>query len=200
MKLVNKTRYDSAQLRAILVAVHTEEAKRRGRLKTWDCLTVTVGYSKRRRRGEELIHAGDTSGYAYYHGGKARVGLPPETCTTAALAAVWLHELQHLYGIRHSEMSPAVLWCREDNLEPWIASAWSAAETGILQERPEPVRVPLTTEEKAARLDLRREKKIATLAESITRWEQKKRRAERALAKLRKQHRYFEGKLAAKRV
>lgn len=190
MKLINKTRYDSKQLRAVLIAVHNEEAKRRGRLPQWNRVTVKV--SRRLTRS-------NTSGHTFLRGIRVHLTIPAGTCTTAALTAVWLHELQHLYGLDHGDLSPSVMWCREAGLEPWIAAAFSAAETGMLQEAPEPVPVPLTEDEKASRLDARRQEKLVRLEERMRSWESKKTRAERALAKLRKQYRYYEGAIAAKK-
>lgn len=189
MKLINKTKYDTAQLRAVLVAVHREEAKRRGRLRTWDRLVVSVS-----RRSKS-----HTSGHAFYHGRKSHLTLPAVTCTTAALTAIWLHELQHLYGIKHDDMSPAVRNLRETDLSPWIEVATAAAETDLLQEKPEAVVPPMSEIEKAARLEDRREKALASIEHRLILWDRKRARAERAIAKLKTQERYYRGALAASR-
>ncbi|UCC74352.1 MAG: hypothetical protein JSV86_07280, partial [Gemmatimonadota bacterium] len=93
MKLDNDTRYDSRVLRAIMHAVHAHEVGMgQGRLPTWPQLTVRVGY---RRRQDDATY----SGYAYYHGRFARLSVPRTgVLDVARFAAVFRHELWHLYG------------------------------------------------------------------------------------------------------
>ena len=191
MRLINKTSYDTAELRAILIAVHNEEAKHRGRLKTWNRLTVTI-----RRRS--TYGMGDNSGFAYFHGRQACLTLPMEVCNVASLAAVWLHELQHLYGIRHPDMAPAIRHClyADSVLSSWVKAALAAVDgRGAIQERQSEPQDPETAKaSRALKLEAVVMRRYTRVLAAEARWAAKLKRAQTALQEYRTKRRYYESR------
>lgn len=98
----NKTNYDTRTLKALLVAVHAAEGGKRGRLKTWKRLCVTIKHSR--------CHG--YTGFAWYSGLKATLCVPKDGILIRKFAELWRHELWHLYGIRHSDYPPSIRYCR----------------------------------------------------------------------------------------
>lgn len=96
MRLRNDTLYPSAALRRILAAVHARESTRRGwrRLPQWGAVDVRVAYARRN----------DLGGWAYVGGNAAHVFVPRGVLPVSRFAALWRHELWHLYGFRHGDM------------------------------------------------------------------------------------------------
>lgn len=164
MKLRNATHYDTRALRRVLVAVHNDVATgSRGRLRTWRGLVVDVVHG--RKHGY--------TGHAYRHGKLARLRLDKARCSVAHLAALWHHELLHLYGIRHADY-PCV-----GNGRYWLpAERYSDlhARLGLPEHlepcAPKPKPKP-TIEDQRARLEARRRA-----------WVTKQRRATTAIAKI----------------
>lgn len=177
MKLVNETRYPTREIRKIITAVHAEEAKIRGKLRTWDSLRVTVKYSRRRRYW----------GCASYSGYTMMLTLPGGGARVDELVALVQHELWHNYGIRHGDYPSTVRSC--DTRTPFVQRC--LARLGFERIEEKPVGGPrLTTDE-------RRAAKLASIEDRIKRWESKRKRAENALRKLRKQRTYYEKALAS---
>lgn len=158
MKVVNDTRFDTRELRRILCAVHRDESRKRGKMHRWRDLAVTVSYAKRGNRGY--------TGHAYFSGWRAHLSIPRGTANRAEVAALWHHELLHLYGLRHRDFSPAALRC---DTAPFVA-----AFPGDLVEAE---KAPKSKEDPRA-------KRIAALVERRRRWETKAKRAATALKKI----------------
>ncbi len=168
MKLVNETRYDTRVLRALLTQVHNREAKIRGRLRTWaHVLTIRIVYERR----------GFYTGRASYDGSRCLLRIPRGSFEAVSFAAIWRHELWHLYGIGHRDYTEAAMACATSWVEGWVEPATFSE---IVKTTVKPS------------LDERRAAKTISLAERLARWESKKRRAERAIAKIQKSLRYYE--------
>ena len=183
MKIDNRTAYDTRALRSILCAVHALDATSRGgaknassngRLATWDRLVVVVRHG---RRGDRPF-----TGHAFYHGRRATLSIPRESCDVRALVALWQHELWHLYSIRHADMPPSVLWCRADSpfVERVVASLAPSLGGGLDPVALIEVPVEPVVEDKP---DVRVER-VARLVERRIAWATKARRASTALGKI----------------
>ncbi len=160
MKLDNQTDYPTRVLRSIMCAVHSAEP--RGRLRTWDRLTVKVVYSRGRH-----------TGYAFYHGLSARLRVPKDGMNVAKFAALWRHELWHLYGIPHADYPPNVMHCKVACVDHVDLGRFG----GLLDAVPPP------PPPKPTKLELQ-ELKVARLLARRAGWATKAKRADRALAKI----------------
>ena len=91
MKIINQTRYDSKDLRAIIqrCAEMTLEADKRKRV------IVTVIHARQRR---------GASGCAHIGGRFATIRITKDHPRPASLACVTVHEFRHLNGWSHAEM------------------------------------------------------------------------------------------------
>ncbi len=166
MKVTNTTRYPTALLRTIICRAHAENAKSRGRLRTWGRVEIKI---RRSLRGSY------TSGHAYLNGTYAVLTLPAPTCTAAQLYRLAWHELQHLYGYRHSNMG--LYYPPDEETQRECA--------GLPERMTEEPRKP------KAKPDRQQTAYTRTLA-AIKRWETKAKRAETALKKLRRRQAYYE--------
>lgn len=219
MKLVNETQYDTAQLRAIIIAVHRLEATHRGRLPQWKSREVLDRHFApvlvRKRRRELTIRVvrrkrygiDDSSGHAYVRGYKSLLVLPFHVVDVGTVALLWLHELQHLYGLTHKEMSPSVrgLWAPKHRaqLECYAEAARRAVDGATeLMERPAAGPALLAPEERTARRRAALEKAVVTRYERVVErereWAVRLKRAQTALVKLRTKRRYYERQFATK--
>jgi len=108
VRVLNKTDYPTRAIRSILCAVHSAEP--RGRLKQWHQLSVEIVYARRTNW--------PYTGSAYINGTNAYLSVPRpgteyangvHTCLAVVkLAALWRHEMWHLYGFEHCDYGPAL--------------------------------------------------------------------------------------------
>lgn len=164
MKLINETKYDTRTLRSLVCAIHTFEANggRGHRLRSWKRLTIRIAYAKKGNRR--------FTGHAYYHGGYSHLSVPRGTVSVQHLAALWRHELWHLYGIRHCDYPESILYCR---VSAWTAQ-WEERFGATLSEVAD--EVVTTDDRKDARVaDV--EKKLLAAESRLKRWEAKSKRA-----------------------
>jgi len=96
MKVRNSTGYDTRTLRSVLIAVHNAEP--RGKLKTWKHLIVNIVHTRAGNR--------PYTGHAYYHGHYCHLSVPRGELSIPQFAALWRHEMWHLYGIKHCDYPP----------------------------------------------------------------------------------------------
>lgn len=138
MKLNNRTNYLTTALRAIVAAVHRGETVRRGRLRTWDALEVTVTYSRRSRthlnwqgisalsrkthpeivpdRSDEPFRDPRYTGHAMLDGSKMTLCIPRGEAYVEHIVMLVRHELWHSYGIEHADYPESVLRCTMDDI------------------------------------------------------------------------------------
>lgn len=134
---------------------------------------------------------GGSSGYAMLSGSRLRLTL--STDSTASFLWLVRHEAWHLFGVGHEDFPNAVMHetpsSREAIREQYAAQIARYGET--LPAKPARVAPPPpSAEERAA-------SKLARIEEREKAWTTKLRRAQTALAKLKKSRRYYE-KLAAR--
>jgi hypothetical protein len=197
MKLINKTKYDTRTVRSILAAVHVagaavrvgnRNARHDGKLRTWKSLTITLTYNS--------THWGrQYSGYAYFHGHESTLRVPKGKLDVEKFAALWQHELAHLYGIRHKDMGPAIMRCKTGEwTKPFVARFGQHLEEEGLHEAPKAPEVE-ATERKSAKLD-ELQKKLARIDAREKAWATKAKRAANALKKVAKERKALKRRLA----
>lgn len=188
MKIINKTRWTTAHLRAFASRVAREElgvSKRR-----WIVITFE------HRRGPRGSYG--SSGRAWIGGTHATVRLPsPESMAKLSperqrfsrtdLASCIAHEMAHLRGLDgERDMRSSTRYGRakgRDRLYAW--ALYMRLEPKAARTNPK-----ASPAEKA-------QAKALKIESNITRWEGKKRRADNALRKYRKQLKYYNKRLAA---
>lgn len=125
MRVINKTCYDTRLLRSVIVAVHNHEKDKRGALRSWDRIRVTVTHSRSSGDAAEplFVVIGDDrlrrSGFGYtgratLSGSRMTLCIPKRECRVADLIALVRHELWHSYGLRHRDFTPSVMQCAID--------------------------------------------------------------------------------------
>lgn len=189
IKLINKTKYSTADLRAFLRAGLTAFGARSDKV-------VTVRYLR------VVFHTLDEAGNrlpVYGPLGHGRVGRPgreaqhiwlhlprrPEDLSVGDVAHTLYHELLHNRGARHRDMT------REQMHWNGVPQPWCVGlSIGLEPARPRPSR-----EERAARLVEERE---AHARDMLARWEKKRGVAARSVKKWTAKVRYYE-RVAAKR-
>ncbi len=139
--------------------------------------------------------AGHVSGNALLSGRATRLRLPPGECPLGNLLWLVQHEVYHLFGVQHRDFPAAVM-----HVTPMSVPAMRERHAALFARYGDVVREaePVAKVATVISLDDRRAAKAASLRDRIERWESKKRRAERALAKLRKQARYYDRIAASK--
>lgn len=184
MKLDNNTRYHTRTLRSIMIAVYRATERDLNKpLPQWKRLRVKIAYRRRQRsyvpvdgggyeshlkeREPEKGHS--YSGHAYYHGSYSHLSVPKGELSVALFVKLWRHELWHLYGVRHEDMPPSVLWVR-DGPDPW-ADVIARRFLPTITELPEPA--VDKTEEKLQAIDTA----IARAEERLIAWRRKYNRA-----------------------
>lgn len=188
MKIINQTDYPTPALRSIMVAVHNAEP--RGRLKTWARLTVTIRYA---RKGDRPY-----TGNARYNGLRCTLSVPrPATtyapgvdvttlgdaslCRVVRFAALWRHEMWHLYGIRHAAYTDAIMWCQPECVDHVHLGPFADVHAVP----------PASAKTKPTKTELQAQKVAGLQARRLT-WRRKKSRAENAIAKIDRSLRYYD--------
>src|SRR5574342_989593 len=162
MKLVNETRYDTRELRKLLIAVFRAQPHGlQTRVDTWRDLRVKIVYTKPQFALAERVVANAkasgsassieiserhlervraraaryVSGCASLHGYRARLRLPRGSVPTAALAAVWVHELWHVGGSEHRDFPGLVMDCATTPFA-WVTERFGATLSEREVEKP----------------------------------------------------------------
>jgi hypothetical protein len=162
MKVVNHTNYDTRTLRGIFAAVHAKSGRKPH--PRWKHVVVTVVYSRR----------GSISGKAWYNGTGIHCRLSRGTVSARDVAALFLHELLHSLGYHHGQ--GGLRSCGLGNQLREVAAF--IPETTLEEVKPAAKSKPT--------LDDKRSAKLAAIQTRIAKWESKLRRAEKALAKLKR--------------
>lgn len=155
MKIINKTGYQTRDLRAIAVRVAREE------LDPDKAKRMTVYFDHRRGTG------GRISGHAWINGNSIHVKI--DRCAyVRGVAAVIAHEFAHARGLTHDKMRGNRRYHFSD------AAAWDGYETMPLRAKVEKAK-PAPDEKRAA--------KLKNAQAKVIEWTRKRDRAERALNK-----------------
>jgi len=173
MKIENRTHWDTAHLTAFIKRVAAEEldpARRKA-------LKVNFQYNRQTDNGS-------CSGRASCPGHHAIIMLPRKTVDRIDLAHVIAHELAHTRGMEHRQMTNNPTYNRVGNWREIYA--WAE---GLSLDRKQPKVKP--------RVGVQALRYNRVLA-SEKAWTTKLKRAQTALAKLRKKRRYYEKALAAR--
>jgi len=130
---------------------------------------------------EESRHS---SGHAYLSGRAMRLTIPDGDL----VGFVWLvrHEVWHLFGLRHPDFPDSVMHATPSALDAVRA----------LYDIPEGANLPVPAKKPASTLEDRAGAKLKALAAREARWLTKLRRAQNALAKIKKSKSYYERQLA----
>jgi len=182
MKVENKTRWDTRDLRKFFLA----GLKALGASKD---KTIIVKYNRSTRaRGEEYV-----SGHAYYpswynrEGDEIQLNIPREEFDLFSLAQVFEHEIGHTLGVRHKDMLPV------DELTP----TW---HEGLILRKKES-KSQLSKEEKRAETARKREQhvreKVREYEEKLDGLEKTRKRWKKRLAEWKKKAAYYERKAAS---
>ena len=102
MKIINKTKWNTMDLRKIFCKCLKEDEKTEGKLYQKNRLTIHVHYAKQNR---------GCSGHATYNGIWIQINIPKNMGEKLVenVCYVFLHELQHTRGYHHGRFSEVVL-------------------------------------------------------------------------------------------
>jgi len=107
--IINKTNWDTLDLKKVLIKALNEDDKVEGGYKYRNCLEVTISYSKGhpswvishyKREKKELRPREVYSGNAWVNGTGMRLRVPREKFDVKRFARLFIHEMSHIRGIR----------------------------------------------------------------------------------------------------
>lgn len=184
MKIENDTHYDTGSLRRICSRIAKAEL--------WE-----LSSAQRKRIRLHFVHCPKSSrgfsGYAYQSGTYARLRLPREITgdNVHHLASLIAHEMHHLSGKGGGqEIERAMRTSRRYGYSPNTKSYYAWATDYV------PTIKVLVLKSKPSALD-KANAHLERIAANVKRWETKKKRADAALAKYRKQTKYYEKRVVA---
>jgi len=182
MKIKNKTKYQTKHLRKFVTEIAKKELKHVSASRR---KALTIEFVPTRSRG--------CSGYAYINGYYARVRVDKDLKPGRQweLAVVIAHEMAHLAGAKSGRSNERAM--RSSIPYGWNKKTpeyYSWAEDLPLEKKVEKVKAKPTALEKA-------EANLARIEKNISNWEVKAKRAKTALAKYRKQVKYYQGRVTA---
>lgn len=108
MKIINKTNWDTLDLKKVLTKVLDEDDKVEGRYKYRNYLEVTISYSKGypgwvishyKKKGKELPAREVYSGSAWVGGTGMGLRVPRGKFDVKRFARIFIHEMSHIRGI-----------------------------------------------------------------------------------------------------
>ncbi|GAI77191.1 unnamed protein product, partial [marine sediment metagenome] len=109
MKIINKTNWDTLDLKRVLTRALDEDDKVEGRYKYRNYLEVTISYSKGypswvikhyQKQNKEVPIRERYSGSAWVDGTNMGLRVPREKFTVRRFVKVFIHEMSHIRGIR----------------------------------------------------------------------------------------------------
>ena len=170
MQVTNKTRYETRDLRRIFCEVIRRSSKVEGPVERWQIkhLSVTVKTTK---------GVGRYKGWATLHGATMFIKLPDEKATPTMTAWLFDHELQHIRGYGHRQMSR--------NSYRWEEWEWA---------KDLPLRMKAEKTKPVEDLQLRRYQHVVEMVEQKTK---ATRRLQGQLKKWTERKKYYEKALAA---
>lgn len=176
MKIENKTKWNTKQLRAFLSRVAFEELDAKQR----KGLQVQIVYNRAGRKADYV------SGHAYLRSNLMQINIGAHKVDKIDLAHTIAHEMAHTRGMTHAQMKGRPDYERVGNWRELYA--W--AEELPLEE----------SQSKARPKQDVQSVRYRRVLEGIARWETKHKRAVNALKKLRKQRKYYENALKGKEM
>ena len=187
MKVINKTEWQTRDLKRILVATLNRNSRVEGQLTSWEKknLQVEIVYGRRNYY----------SGNAYYNGSYMRLRIPRtklkvtqrkptvkvERITApvakSTLVELFIHELEHIRGYHHKSMSKwrtrRYDWVEDDRLYPMREKS---------PEKPKPkADVQLRRYANVLRKVVEKERALSRLQKLLKKWRQKQRYYEKTL-------------------
>jgi len=184
MKIINKTDWKTEDLKRILTKALNEDDKIEGRYRYRSQLEIEIVYSKGprkwvvesyKRRNLEIPEHWLYSGYAYFNGNLMRLRIPKEKIKKVILAKIFIHEMGHIRGYRHSGMGR---WTEID--VPWIKDDEYQIRKKEVNKKP---REDLQLKRYNHVIEMIREKEkiLKRLRNQIRKWNQKRKYYERIL-------------------
>lgn len=125
MKVINKTHWDTSDLKRILVKALNEDDKIEGKYEYRSYLEVTITYSKGwrkwiveyyKKKKKELPTREVYSGNAWVRGTGMRLRVPREKFNVERFVELFIHEMSHVRGYRSHRVIGTV---KDEDLE-WI--------------------------------------------------------------------------------
>lgn len=169
MKIINKTKLDTRQLKRIVCRAITESV-RGGEPRRTKQLTIVIIYSKKW-----------FSGYAYYNGFDMTLRIPRqdgfEINDSKEFAQLVMHEYDHIIGYRHKQMGGRHIGHNGYNVD-WVTDDYNVA----LKERKVKVKPDIK--------EVRYQRVVKTLKRKQTQIK----RLETSIKKLLRKQRYYENK------
>jgi len=109
MKIINKTNWNTNDLKKIIIKALNEDDKVEGKFTRRNKLEITIKHSKGypswvvdsyKRNGKELAPRQRYSGCAYLNGNRMRLCVPREAFIVSQFVRLFTHEMSHIRGIR----------------------------------------------------------------------------------------------------
>ena len=183
MRIINKTHWNTSDLKRVLVKALNEDDRIEGRYKHRSYLRITIVYSKGwpswvikhfKKQNKEILIREIYSGIAWVNGTGMRLRVPREKFNVERFVRIFIHEMSHIRGIRSHR---AIGTVKDENLE-WTKN-YSIKQKEI-KIKPK-VDLQLKRYNHVIEIIKQKEKILKWLRNQIKKWNMKKRYYERVL-------------------
>jgi len=183
MKVINKTNWDTLDLKKVLVRALDEDDKVEGKYKYRSYLEVTISYSKGhpgwvishyKRKGKELPAREVYSGSAWVNGTGMGIRVPREKFTVERFVRIFIHEMSHIRGIRSHRAIGVV----EDEDLRWTKGYPVRQKEARVKPKPD---LQLRRYEHVLEMLKAKKSQLRRLQNQIKKWNQKKKYYESVL-------------------
>ncbi|MBA7544766.1 hypothetical protein ES705_37127 [subsurface metagenome] len=183
MKVINKTHWNTSDLKRVLVKALNEDDKIEGRYKHRGYLRITIVYSKGwpswvikhyQKQNKEIPIRKVYSGNAWVNGTVMGLRVPREKFNVEHFVEVFIHEMSHIRGIRSHR---AIGTVKDEDLE------WTKEYSVTQKEARVKPKVDLQLKRYNHVIEMikQKEKILKRLRNQIKKWNAKRRYYERAL-------------------
>lgn len=188
MKVINKTHWDTLDLKKVLIRALDEDDKVEGKYEYRSYLEVTISYSKGypswvvkryQEQNKELPIRKRYSGNAWVNGTRMTLRVPREEFNVEHFVEVFIHEMSHIRGIRSHRAIGTV----EDEDLKWTKNYSVRQKEAKVKPKPD---LQLRRYEHVLEMLKAKKSQLKRLQNQIKKWNQKRKYYESVLVASRK--------------
>lgn len=187
MKIINKTNWDTLDLKKVLTRALDEDDKVEGKYGYRSYLEVTISYSKGypswvvkryQERNKELPVRERYSGNAWVGGTRMVLRVPRGKIDTRLLSRVFKHELDHCRGFKHNQMGGRYLDTKDLGRDNWALSYPIRQKEARVEPKPD---LQVRRYEHVLEMLKAKKSQLKRLQNQIKKWNQKRKYYESVL-------------------
>ena len=168
MKLLNKSRWKTLDLKKLFTEVIRRNSKVEGKLDQWKKIEIEIISSRNRCY----------SGHAMYNGAYIRLRFPTENIDPVFVAWLFEHELYHIRGYHHNQLDKATMG--RGSMDEWAWAKEYSIEATLPKSKPKED-IQLKRYNRILAVIQTKAKTLKRLQNQIKKWTLKKRYYEKTL-------------------